>query len=95
MGLFLFSNVLFNGIDGALFQPGDLGLGDAYLGGDFHLGFALVKTQGQDAPLPFIQPRQGILQGNAIRPQLVGVSGIADLVHDADGITAVRVDRLI
>ena len=28
----------------ALLQPGDLGLGDAHLGGDLHLGLALEKA---------------------------------------------------
>ena len=46
------SDILFDGVDGTLFQPGHLGLGDAHLSGDFHLGLALEKAQVEDALFP-------------------------------------------
>ena len=62
---------------------------------DLHLGLSLVEPQGEDAPLPVIQPLHGLFQGDAVRPGLVGVPGVADLVHDADGVAAVGVYRLV
>ena len=55
------SDILLDGVDGALLQPAHLGLGDAHLGADLHLGLALVEPQGEDAPLPVVQPLHGLL----------------------------------
>ena len=49
-----------HGDNGALFQPGDLGLGNAQGAGHLHLGLAVIKPQGQDLLLPGSQCPEGI-----------------------------------
>ena len=56
---FRHSQILLDGVDGPLLQPAHLSLGDAHLGTDLHLGLALVKPQGEDAPLPVVQTLHG------------------------------------
>ena len=42
------ADVFPHGLNRTLFQPGDLCLGDAQMGSDFHLGFSVIKTKGQN-----------------------------------------------
>ena len=79
----------------ALFQPGDLGLGDADGLGQLHLGLAVVVAQGEDVLLPLPQVREGVPQGQLLQPALVAAAGVADLVHHQQGVPAVAVDGLI
>ena len=62
------SNVFLNGFQRVLFQTADLGLGNAHLGGHFHLGFPLVKAQGQNMLLPLPQALQSVFQRNVFQP---------------------------
>ena len=89
------SHILFDGGDGALFQAGHLGLGDADLGGDLHLGLALAEAEGQDAALAVVQAGDGILEGDVIQPVLIGTAVVPHLIHDAEGIAAVGVHRVV
>ena len=70
-------------------------MADADFVGDLHLRFPLVETQGQDAAFPLAQAFERLLQGNFFQPAVIGVAAVADLVHDADGIAAVLVDRVV
>ena len=42
------------------FQAADLGLGDVDLGGNLHLGFALKKTETDDAVFTVVEPLHGV-----------------------------------
>ena len=81
-------------VDSAFFYAADLGLGDAYLLGDLHLGLAHVVAQGEYLLLAVGELFQGFLEGYLLEPVVV-VALIADLIHDVDGIRAVAEHRLV
>ena len=84
-----------DGADGSLFQAAHLGLGYADLRRNLHLGLSLVEAHHQNAALPGRQAADGVLQGNALDPALVGAAAVADLVHDAYRVAALRVYGLV
>lgn len=88
------SQILFDPGDGILLQAGHLGLTDADLGGDLHLGPALAEAQGEDVLFPWSQPGDGLVQGNLLQPALVGVLLVGDLVHHIDRVPGGVVHRL-
>ena len=45
--------------------------------------------------LPVAEPVHGLLQRNLLQPVFVGVFLVLDLIHDTDGVSPVRVHRLI
>ena len=89
------SHIFLDGGDRALFQAGHLCLGDADLGGDLHLSLALAEAEGQDAALALVQAGDGVLEGDAVQPMLIGAAVVPHLIHDAEGIAAVGIHRLV
>ena len=64
-------------------------------GGDFHLGPALEKAHVDDALFALGQAADGFFQCDLIEPMLIGVFGIAHLIHDAQCVAFLAPDRFI
>ena len=95
MGHTSFFQLLLDGAYGIFLQPAHLRLRDADLGGHLHLGLALTEPQGQNVPLTGLQVGDGVLQRQLLQPALIAAVVVPDLIHDAHGVPAVGVHRLI
>ena len=65
-----------------LFQTAYLGLGNADLPRDFHLGASLEKAQLLNIALPVRQAGHGLLYADHVQPAVVRLFFIGDLVHN-------------
>ena len=81
-------------LQGVLFQPRYLRLGDADLAGHLHLRAPLEKAHAQDPLLALGQAAQRLADGQVFQPLAVRMARILDLIDDVDGVAAVVIDRL-
>ena len=86
--------LVFDLAESSFFQPGNLRLRNADFLCNLHLRFALHEAQVEDFFLPGVQIADGLTQENFIYPAVVAVL-IADLIHDVNGVAAIRIDRFI
>ena len=78
-------------------HSGHLGLGDADLGGDLHLGLVLVVAQGYDLLLAGGEGLHRLAEGDVFQPGFVGgaAGGIGELVDDVKGVSVFRENGLV
>ena len=60
-----------------------------------HLGFSIVKPQGQNLLFPGLEGPEGVAQGDVLHPTGLGVPGVPDLVHHRQRIAPIGIHRVI
>ena len=88
------SDFSFNFCKGPFFKSGNLCLRDADLFGNFNLGLALEKTEGNNLFLSVVELGERFPQGDLVNPvAIIGV--VRNLIHDVNSISAVGENRLV
>lgn len=90
----LISQIIPHAAQRIFFQAADLGLGNADLISNFHLGPAFIKAKFDNVPFTFSKTSHGIPQGNVLDPVLFFIFFVTDLIHNIKGIAAFGIYRL-